>query len=355
MNIVEAIRSLVEHGKIEPDLAAKCMEELMRGEATNAQAAAFLTALRIRGEDPAVIATMSSVMRRFATPIHVSLGKSRLMDTCGTGGDAIKTINVSTASGLVIAAAGCHVAKHGNRSFTGYCGSADFLEELGVRIDLDPDVVSECIESLGFGFIYAPRYHQSMKNVMPVRREIGIRTIFNILGPLTNPAPVNAQVLGVFSKEFMGRVAEAIRMLGREEAAIIHGVGGIDEVSIFSETEVIWIRNDRIEQMTIRPEDFGFEKAKVEEIIVSSKEECVKKTLKTLTGSFGRAHPLTRLLLANSSLSLMVAGLADDLEGGVELAWRVIESGSPLKLLNMLVKSTKGDESKFESWMKVIE
>ncbi|MEM1654869.1 MAG: anthranilate phosphoribosyltransferase [Nitrososphaerota archaeon] len=355
MSIMDAIKLLVEHGRIEPDLAARCMEELMRGEATQAQAAAFLTALRIRGEDPAVIAAMSSVMRRFATPIRVDPGKNRLIDTCGTGGDAIKTINVSTASGLVAAASGGRVAKHGNRSFTGYCGSADFLEELGVKIDLDPDTVSRCIESLGFGFIYAPRYHQSMKNVMPVRREIGIRTIFNILGPLTNPAPVNAQVLGVFSREFMGRVAEALGLLGREEAAIIHGIGGLDEVSIFSETEVIWIRNGEAEPMIIRPESFGLEKARVEEVIVSSREECVKKTLGALAGALGRSHPLTRLLLANSSLSLMVAGLADDLKEGAELAWRVIESGKPIELLSRLVKMTGGDESRFESWMRVIE
>lgn len=354
MSIVEAIKLLVEYGKIEPDLAARCMEELMRGEVTQAQAAAFLTALRIRGEDPAVIAAMSSVMRRFATPIHVSLGRGRLIDTCGTGGDAIKTINVSTASGLVAAAAGCRVAKHGNRSFTGYCGSADFLEELGVRIDLDPDMVSRCIESLGFGFIYAPRYHQSMRNIMPVRREIGIRTVFNILGPLTNPAPVNAQVLGVFSREFMSQVAEALRILGREEAAIIHGAGGLDEVSVFSETEVIWIKNGETEQTTIRPENFGLEKAKVEEIIVSSREECIKRTLEALSGALGRVHPLTRLLLANSSLSLIVAGLAEDLKEGVELAWHVIESGRPIDLLSKLVKLTGGDENRFESWMRVI-
>lgn len=355
MSIVEAIRSLVERGSIDPELAARCMEEMMRGEATQAQAAAFLTALRMRGEDPRIIAAMSEVMRRFAVPIRVNLRKGRLIDTCGTGGDAVKTINVSTASGLVAAAAGCHVAKHGNRSFTGHCGSADFLESLGVRIDLDPDVVSRCIESLGFGFIYAPRYHQSMKNVMPVRREIGIRTVFNLLGPLTNPAPVNAQVLGTFSREFMGRLAEALRLLGREEAAIVHGVGGIDEVSIFSETEIIWIRNGKVEPAILRPESFGLEGAGIEEVIVRSREECVRKTLEALAGALGRNHPLTRLLLVNSSLSLVIAGLVDDLKEGVELAWRVIESGKPVKLLRDLVKETGGDQAKSESWMKVIE
>jgi anthranilate phosphoribosyltransferase len=355
MSIVEAIRLLVEHGSIHPELAARCMEELMRSEATHAQAAAFLTALRVRGEDPAVIAAMSDVMRRLATPIRVSSMKSRLIDTCGTGGDVVKTINVSTASGLVAAAAGCRVAKHGNRSFTGYSGSADFLEEVGVKIDLEPDVVSRCIESLGFGFIYAPRYHQSMRNVTPVRREIGIRTIFNLLGPLTNPAPVNAQVLGVFSREFMERVAETVRILGREEAAIIHGDGGIDEASIFSETEAIWIRDGEARRVILRPESFGLEKARAEEIIVRSRDECIRRTLEALAGALGRVHPLTRLLLANSSLSLMIGGLADDPAGGVEMAWRVIESGRPIELLRRLVKDTGGDQGRFESWMRVME
>ncbi|MCL7394427.1 MAG: anthranilate phosphoribosyltransferase [Thaumarchaeota archaeon] len=355
MRIVEAIRLLVERGSIEPGLAARCMEELMKGEATHAQAAAFLIALRIRGEDPAIIAAMSEVMRRFATPIRVGPMKGRLIDTCGTGGDAVKTINVSTASGLVAAAAGCRVAKHGNRSFTGYCGSADFLEEVGVRIDLEPEVVSRCIESLGFGFIYAPRYHQSMRNVMPVRREIGIRTVFNLLGPLTNPAPVNAQVLGVFSREFVERMAEAVRILGREEAAIIHGDGGIDEVSIFSETTMIWIKDGEARRVILSPESFGLEKARVEEIIVESRNMCIRRTLEALTGALGRSHPLTRLLLANSSLSLMIAGLADDPAGGAEMAWRVIESGKPIELLRRLVKETDGDQDKFESWMRVVE
>jgi len=355
MRIVEAIRLLVERGSIEPGLAARCMEELMKGEATHAQAAAFLTALRIRGEDPAIIAAMSEVMRRFATPIRVGPMKGRLIDTCGTGGDVVKTINVSTASGLVAAAAGCRVAKHGNRSFTGYCGSADFLEEVGVRIDLEPEVVSRCIESLGFGFIYAPRYHQSMRHVMPVRREIGIRTVFNLLGPLTNPAPVNAQVLGVFSREFVERMAEAVRILGREEAAIIHGDGGIDEVSIFSETTMIWIKNGEARRVILSPESFGLEKARVEEIIVESRDMCIRRTLEALTGALGRSHPLTRLLLANSSLSLMIAGLADDPAGGAEMAWRVIESGKPIELLKRLVKETDGDQGKFESWMRVVE
>lgn len=354
MRIVEAIRLLVDQGCIDPGLAASCMEEIMSGEATQAQAAAFLTALRIRGETPDVIASMARVMRSFATPIHVNIGRGRLIDTCGTGGDSVKTINASTAAGLVVAAAGGYVAKHGNRSFTGYCGSADFLEELGVKIDLEPERVSKCIERLGFGFIYAPRYHPSMRNVVPVRREIAIRTVFNLLGPLTNPAPINAQALGVFSREFMGRIAEALKMLGREEAVVLHGAGGIDEVSIFSETETIWIRGGELERVALRPESFGLERARMDEVVVRGREECVRRTLEALAGALGKKHPLTRLLLANSSLALVVAGLADDLMEGAEYAWQVIDSGKPIQLLEQLVEETGGDRSRLDSWMEVI-
>ncbi len=352
--MIKAIRMLVDRGELDSEVAAKCMRELMSGEATPAQTAAFLTALRLRGESPSVIAAMAEVMKSFATPIEVNVS-GRLIDTCGTGGDLVKTINVSTASGLVVAACGGYVAKHGNRSFTGYCGSADFLEELGVRIDLEPSVVADCIESLGFGFIYAPRYHPSMRNVMPVRKEIAIRTVFNILGPLTNPAPVNAQVLGVFSQDFIDRVAKALKLIGRDEAMIYHGLGGIDEISIFSETMIAWLRDGDLKKKKLRPEDFGLEKARMEELIVKGREECVKNTLEVLAGKFSRNHPLTRLLLANSSASLLVAGLADDLKYGVELAWGAIESGRTMRLLENLVEKTGGDQSRLESRVEAIE
>lgn len=352
--IVEAIKKLVDRGEIEADVAERCMREIMSGEATQAQTAAFLIALRVRGESPAIISAMARIMRDFAIPIEVSL-KRRLIDTCGTGGDSVKTINVSTAAGLITAAAGGYVAKHGNRSFTGYCGSADFLEEVGVRIDVEPEKVAKCIKRLGFGFIYAPSYHPSMRNVAPVRREIAVRTIFNVLGPITNPARVSAQTLGVFSPHLMSKIAEALNLDGREEALIFHGVGGIDEVSIFSETEVMWLKNGNIRRRRLRPEDFGLEKARVEEIIVRSRDECVEKTLKALSGRLEREHPLTRLLLANASAALIVAGLADDLRYGADLAWQVIESGKVIKLLGQLVKETGGDESRFERRVKVTE
>ena len=352
--IVEAIKELVDRGELDAETAERCMHEIMSGEATQAQVAAFLIALRVRGESPAVISAMARVMRDFAIPVKVSL-RRRLIDTCGTGGDSVKTINVSTAAGLITAAAGGYVAKHGNRSFTGYCGSADFLEEIGVRIEVGPEKVAKCIERLGFGFIYAPSYHPSMRNVAPVRREIAVRTVFNVLGPLTNPARVNAQALGVFSSDLMEEVAEALKLDGREEALIFHGVGGMDEISIFSETEVMWLRDGDIRRRRLRPEDFGLDKAKVEEIIVRGRDECVEKTLKALSGRFGKSHPLTRLLLANASAALIVAGLADDLKYGVDLAWQVMESGKVIKLLEQLVRETGGNKSRFEMRMEVIE
>jgi len=352
--IVEAIKKLVEGYALSPELAAKSMYEIMSGRATHAQIAAFLVALRLRGESPAIIAAMARVMRDFAKTVKIS-SRGRLIDTCGTGGDCIKTINVSTASGLIVAASGGYVAKHGNRSFTGYCGSADLLEEVGVRISLEPDRVAKCVESLGFGFIYAPAYHTSMRNVMPVRREIAIRTIFNILGPLTNPAPVNAQVLGVFSEEFLKNIAEALKLLGREEALIFHGVGGFDEISIFSETEAIWLKDGAILRKRLSPSDFGVEKARVEEIVINDRRECIKKTIEVLAGRLGRNHPITRLLLVNSAVSLLIAGLSDDLKYGVEQAWHIIESGKPIKLLEALVKETGGDRMRFEKIMEGIE
>lgn len=352
--IVEAIKKLVDQGEIDADTAESCMYEIMSGEATQAQVAAFLIALRLRGESPAVISAMARVMRGFAIPVKVSL-RRRLIDTCGTGGDSVKTINVSTAAGLVTAAAGGYVAKHGNRSFTGYCGSADFLEEVGVRIEVKPEKVAKCIKSLGFGFIFAPIYHPSMRNVAPVRREIAVRTVFNVLGPLTNPAQVNAQALGVFSLNLMEGIAEALKLDGKEEALIFHGVGGIDEISIFSETEVIWLRDGKIQKRRLKPEDFGLDKARAEEIIVRSRDECVEKTLKALSGRLGRSHPLTRLLLVNSSAALIVAGLADDLKYGVDLAWQAMESGKVIKLLEQLVKETEGSKPRFEMRMEVIE
>jgi len=352
--IVEAIKKLIEGYELDPELASKSMYEVMSGRATHAQIAAFLVALRLRGESPAVIAAMARVMKDFARTVK-PCSKARLIDTCGTGGDRIKTINVSTASGLIVAASGGYVAKHGNRSFTGHCGSADFLEEVGMKISLEPEKVAKCIDSLGFGFIYAPAYHPSMKNVMPVRREIAIRTVFNILGPLTNPAPINAQVLGVFSEKFLGSIAEALKLLGREEALIFHGVGGFDEISIFSETEVIWLKDGAVLRKRLTPSDFGVEKARVEEIIINDKRECIKKTIETLAGRLGRNHPITRLLLVNSAVSLLIAGLSDDLKYGVEQAWDTIESGKPIKLLEALVKETNGDYARFEKIVGAIE
>lgn len=346
--IVEAIKSLVEEGRISGEAAARCLEEIMEGRATDAQVSAFLTALRLRGETPEVIASMAEVMRRFASRIEVEVD-GRLIDTCGTGGDRVKTINVSTASGLIVAACGGRVAKHGNRSFTGYSGSADFLESVGVKIDAGPEVVARCIRELGFGFIFAPRYHPSMKRVAPIRREIAIRTVFNLLGPLTNPAPINSQAMGVFSKDFIGVVAEAMRLLGREEALIYHGEGGLDEVSVFSETEIAWLRDGSIRRIRVRPEDMGLRKVKSEDLLVRSREEAVRRTLEAVSGSKGPRNPYTMLLLANSSAALIAAGLADTLDYGVEQAWETIESGRALETLRRLVRATGGDLGRMEA------
>jgi len=345
--IIDALKKLIDGLSIADEEAAACLEEIMEARATQAQVAAFLVALRMRGETPGMIASMARVMRRFAIPIHVDVS-GRLIDTCGTGGDEVKTVNASTISGLVVAACGGKVAKHGNRSFTGYMGSADLLEELGVRIDCQPEVVRRCVEKLGFGFIYAPLYHPSMRNVAQVRRELGVRTIFNILGPLSNPAPLTGQLLGVFSESYVDLMAEAMRRLGVEDAVICHGLGGLDEVSIFSRTVMAMITSGEIARKMVEPEDFGLERVEMREVVVKSREEALRRAVEVIAGASRRRDPSMMLVLANASVALMVAGLSDDLKYGVEEAWNAIESGKVLCLLRELIRETGGDITRLE-------
>lgn len=343
--IVRAIAKLVEGLELTAEEAAACAAEMADGSATPAQAAAFLTALRIRGEGPEVLAAMARVMRERA--VRVRAGEDAI-DTCGTGGDSLKTLNASTLAGLVVAAAGGRVAKHGNRSYTGHTGSADLLEELGVRIDAEPEVVEMCIESARFGFMLATRYHPSMRNVAGVRREIGIRTAFNLIGPLSNPALVRRQSVGVPSPDLVPRVCSALMRLGLEKAAVYHGLAGIDEVSPCSPTEIAWLEEGVVRRDVLRPEDFGIEPEDPMRLLVGSREEAVSRARRVLSGGVSRDDPDAKLVVCNASVALVVAGLADDLRYGAELAWEVISSGRALSVLREVVRVSGGDPSRLE-------
>lgn len=344
--IIEALNKLVEGETLTPEQAAKCIAAIAEGRVSPAQAAAFLTALRIRGETPEVLAAMAKVMLEKAIPVKVV---GDVIDTCGTGGDVVKTVNASTLAALVVAASGGKVAKHGNRSFTGHTGSADLLEELGVRIDVEPSVVARCIESTGFGFIFAPRYHPSMSVVAGVRREMGIRTVFNMLGPLTNPARVSRQSLGVSSSQQLPLMVKTLQLLGVERAAVYHGLEGLDEVSASAPTEVAWLDENRVRMSTVKPEDFGIESVKTGELVVASRWESVQRAKKIIYCEVGRSDPDIRLVLCNASVALWVAGLADDLQYGVELAWEAISSGKVAKVLKHVVEETGGDTDRLQN------
>ncbi|MHB8767116.1 MAG: anthranilate phosphoribosyltransferase, partial [Deferrisomatales bacterium] len=277
----DVIHQLVDgHHLTEAEMIG-AMEAIMGGEATHAQIAAFLTALRIKGETVDEITGAARVMREHATPIRVdrqpvpvvsldrdeiNLEFETIVDTCGTGGDGTNTFNISTTTAFVLAGAGLRVAKHGNRSVSSQCGSADVLEALGVTLDVTPAVVEECIREVGIGFLYAPLLHSAMRHVAPVRREMGIRTIFNVLGPLTNPAGATRQVLGVYKRELTGVLARVLLRLGSERAFVVHGSDALDEITITGPTHVAELREGRVEEYDMRPEDFGLATAPPESI-----------------------------------------------------------------------------------------
>lgn len=343
----QTIGAIIDGKGVDTRLIVDCMKDVIEGRCTPSQTAAFLICLRIVEKDPFLLASLAKLMLGYAIPVDVRVN-SILMDTCGTGGDDIKTINVSTASAIVVAACGGKVAKHGNRSFTGYSGSADFLEWIGVRIDAGPAVVKRCIEGTGFGFIFAPIYHPAMKNVAQIRRELGIRTTLNLLGPLTNPARPEAQAIGVFSQDYLDLIAEAARLIGLRRAAIYHGLGGMDEVSPFSDTIIVWLEDSVLRKCVVKPEGFGIKGVRLEDIVINDRRLALEKTLMGLLGMLGKDDPITSLLLMNSSVALMVAGIADDLKGGVELSWEAISSGKTERKLKEIVRESGGNIKKLE-------
>src|ERR687887_524184 len=280
--ITEAVRALVDRKDLSRIEAAAAMEAIMSGAATNAQIAAFLTALRMKGETVEELIGFAQVMRQKAVRIRVhddvvagltGTDREMLIDTCGTGGDATGTFNVSTATAFVVAGAGLRVAKHGNRSVSSLCGSADVVETLGISLELPPTQVARCIEDVGIGFLYAPLLHTAMKHVMPARREMGVRTVFNILGPLTNPAAANAQIIGVYSVALTEPLARVLAELGTVRAFVVHGADSLDEISNTGESRVSEVREGLVRTFTVRPEDFGLARATIADLRGGDREQ----------------------------------------------------------------------------------
>ncbi|MBI2907043.1 MAG: anthranilate phosphoribosyltransferase [Chloroflexi bacterium] len=330
--IREAIDALVSGRSLSQEEAAGAMEEIMTGEATPAQFGAFVTALRMKGETVEEIAGLATVMRAKATKVDFP---GPLLDTCGTGGDAACTYNVSTAAAFVAAGAGATVAKHGNRAMSSRCGSADVLEALGVKIDLGPEGVRKCLEQVGIGFMFAPAFHPAMKYAAGPRREIGIRTVFNILGPLTNPAGAKAQVIGVAIPDLTAKMAEVLKRLGAKHALVVHGEDGLDELSISSPSTVCELKNGEISCYSVTPEELGLKRAGRDSIMGSSAQENAEWLRGVLKGATG---PGRDVVLMNATAALVAADMAADLKQGLALAARSIDSGAALKKLEKFIE-----------------
>jgi len=341
--IVEAIRTLIERRDLTRLEAAAAMEAIMSGGATNAQIAAFLTALRMKGETVEELIGFAQVMRMKAVRVRTrseveaaltGTDREMLIDTAGTGGDATGTFNVSTATAFVVAGAGVKVAKHGNRSVSSLCGSADVVETLGINLDLPPAKVARCVDEVGIGFLYAPLLHTAMKYVMTARREMGIRTVFNILGPLTNPAGANAQVIGVYSAALTEPLARVLAELGTHRAFVVHGADGLDEIATTGESRVSEVREGLVRTYTVRPEDFGIARATIADLQGGDREENAAIIRRILQGEPG---PRRDIVVVNVGAALVAGGRARDFKEGVELAARSIDSGAAAGKLEALV------------------
>ncbi len=345
--IREGIQKLIEGFSLTSCESDEIMREVISGKATNSQTAAFLTALRMKGEEVEELIAFASVMREHSSQIHPHV-LGRLVDTCGTGGDKIKTFNVSTTAAFVIAGAGVAVAKHGNRAVTSKSGSADVLEQLGLNLNLEPKSVEAIIENVGIGFMFAPAFNPAMKYAVEPRREIGIRTVFNLLGPLTNPAGANAQLLGVYDAKLTAPMAYALQRLGCEEAMVVHGLDGLDEVSTVGKTAIAHLRNGGVTEIEVSPEDFGVKTACVADLNVATLEESAEVLFQILSGNLTHGDPKMEFVLVNSVAGIMVGGKAVDFEGGMEMARESIDSGAAYKKLKNLIKASDGDLSKLE-------
>jgi anthranilate phosphoribosyltransferase len=338
MDIKHAIARVIEGHDLSADEMTAVMRAIMTGGATPAQTAGLLVALRLKGETVTEITAAASVMRELATGVDIA-GLDHAVDIVGTGGDGASTFNISTASMFVAAAAGCHVAKHGNRSVSSKSGSADVLEAAGIRLDLSPEQVARCVREVGVGFMFAPAHHGAMKHAIGPRRELGVRTIFNILGPLTNPAGVPNMLLGVFSRELLEPLAEVLQRLGARHVLAVHSRDGLDEISINDRTDVAELKDGRINSYSIAPEDFGLARASLDAIRVDGPQQSLALLRGVLDNRPGAARDIVML---NAGAAIYAAGIADTLAGGIVRAGEMIAGGQARERLDALIRVSQG-------------
>jgi len=335
MDMPAAIRAMTERRDLSNEEMTTVMRTIMTGEATQAQIGGFLVGLRMKGETVDEVTAAASVMRELATKVDVN--KDHLVDTCGTGGDSSGSFNISTASAFVVAAAGGRVAKHGNRSITSKSGSADVLEAAGVNLNATPEQVASCVNDLGVGFMFAPAHHSAMKHAIGPRKEMAVRTIFNVLGPLTNPAGAPNQVLGVFDKAWVEPLAQVLKNLGSEHVLVVHAEDGLDEISIGSETHVAELKDGEVKTYTIKPEDFGMQSVSLEKVRAKDAEDSLAIIKSVMDNNDGPAKDIVCL---NAGAAIYVAGLAGTLAEGVARAQEVIASGEAKGKIDALVAAT---------------
>lgn len=338
MSIQQALASIVEGNDLTREQSSEILNIIMTGEATDAQIGGFLSAMRVKGETSEELAGAAITMRKLSTKVDLPEIK-HLVDTCGTGGSGSKLFNISTAAAFVASAAGAIVAKHGNRKMTSFCGSADLLEAAGVKLDLTPNQISKCIEELGIGFMFAPAHHAAMRFAGPVRQELGIRTMMNVLGPMTNPAGAKRQVIGVFSADWQVRIAEVLQILGSEHAMVVHS-DGLDEIRLDQPTQVVELKKNQITQYSVDPRDFGINMAEAKELAglsANSVDESLNLVRESLTNSSSKAGEIVAI---NAGAAIYTSGIVDDFGAAISRAQEVIESGEANKKLTNLANLT---------------
>lgn len=336
MNYSQTLNHVINGQDLSFDAMQNLMHQVMAGELTPVQIAGILVALRIKGETVDEIAAAASVMRELSAKVSIQ-DATHLIDTCGTGGDGIQTFNVSTVSAFVAAAAGAKVAKHGGRSVSSTCGSADVLEVLGVNVNQTPEQVANCVNDIGLGFMFAPNHHSAMKHSAPVRRELGVRTLFNLLGPLTNPANAKRQVMGVFSAALTGKLAHVLKQLGNEHVLVVCGADGMDEISFTGDTYVAELKDGKVSEYTLNPKQFGLGLHELASIQVNDAHASKAMILDVLSGKTGAARDI---VLLNAGAAIYVSGIAASLQAGIAIAADMLDNGKAMQKLQQLIAKT---------------
>ena len=334
----QALQRVIEHREIFHDEMLDLMRRIMRGEMSPVVMAALITGLRVKKETVGEVAAAAQVMREFCTPVNV-VDTTHLVDLCGTGGDGAHTFNISTTAMFVAAAAGARVAKHGGRSVSSSTGSADVLEALGARIDLTPEQVSQCLAQTGVGFMFAPNHHGAMKHAAPVRKALGVRTLFNILGPLTNPAGAPNQLMGVFHRDLVGLQARVLQRLGSQHVLIVHGCDGLDEITLSGETWVAELKDGEVREYTIHPEQFGLAEHDGAALKAANREASLATVRRVLDNESG---PARDIVILNAAAALVAANVANSLADGVHRARQALASGRAAQALSNFVQTTQG-------------